>query len=61
MVRQYPDLMDLYLGKLWERVEDKEPGVLQCMGSQRVGHNFVNNKNNNWSSAQDSALSAAVT
>ena len=53
--------MDLYLGKLWERVEDKEPGVLQCMGSQRVGHNFVNNKNNNWSSAQDSALSAAVT
>ena len=32
------DLMDMNLSKLWERVEDREPGVLQSMGLQRVGH-----------------------
>ena len=35
------DLMDVNLSKLWEVVEDKEPGVLQLMGSQRVGHDLA--------------------
>ena len=30
------DSMDIGLSKLWEMVK---PGVLQSMGSQRVGHN----------------------
>ena len=33
-----PDLMDLSLSELWELVMDREPGVLQFMGSQRVVH-----------------------
>jgi len=31
--------MDTNLGKLQEMVRDRETGVLQSMGSQRVGHN----------------------
>ena len=31
------ELMDMSLGKLQELM-DREPGVLQSMGSQRVGH-----------------------
>ena len=34
------DLMDMNLGKLQEMVRDSKAGVLQYMGSQRVGHNF---------------------
>ena len=30
------DSMDMSLSKLWELVMDREPGVLQSMGSQRV-------------------------
>ena len=30
--------MDMNLSKLWEMVKDRKPGVLQSMGSQRVGH-----------------------
>ena len=30
--------MDMGLSKLWELVMDREAGVLQSMGSQRVGH-----------------------
>ena len=33
------DSMDMSLSKLWELVMDSEPGMLQSMGSQRVGHN----------------------
>ena len=33
--------MDMSLSKLRELVKDREPGVLQSMGSQRVGHNWV--------------------
>ena len=32
------DSMDMGLSKLWELVMDREPGVLQSMGSERVGH-----------------------
>ena len=32
------DSMDMILGKLWEIVRTGRPGVLQSMGSQRVGH-----------------------
>ena len=32
------DSMDMRLGKLQELVMDRRPGVLQSMGSQRVGH-----------------------
>ena len=35
------DSMDMSLSKLWERVRDREACVLQSMGSQRVGHNWV--------------------
>ena len=33
------DSKDMSLNKLWELVTDRDPGVLQSMGSQRVGHN----------------------
>ena len=32
------DLMDVSLSELREIVMDRRPGVLQFMGSQRVGH-----------------------
>ena len=32
------DSMDMGLGRLWEMVMDRRPGVLQSMGSQRVEH-----------------------
>ena len=32
------DSMDMILSKLRELVMDRRPGVLQSMGSQRVGH-----------------------
>ena len=32
--------MNMNLGKLWEMMRDR-PGVLQSMGSQRIGHNWV--------------------
>ena len=33
--------MDMNLSKLQEIVEDRKPGVLQSMGSQRVGHDLA--------------------
>ena len=33
-----PDLIDLSLSKLWDLVMDRKPGMLQSMGSQKVGH-----------------------
>ena len=30
---------DMSLSELWELVMDREPGILQFMGLQRVGHN----------------------
>ena len=32
------DTMDMSLSELWELVMDREAGVLQSMGLQRVGH-----------------------
>ena len=32
------DSMDMSLNKLQELVMDKKPGMLQSMGSKRVGH-----------------------
>ena len=39
--------MDMSLSKLWELVMDRKPGVLQSMGSQRVGHNWATELNQN--------------
>ena len=35
------DAMNMNLGKLWERVRKGRPGMLQSLGSQRVGHDWV--------------------
>ena len=35
------DSMDFCLNKLWERVRTGKPGMLQSMGSQRIGNNLV--------------------
>ena len=35
------DSMDKNLGKLQEMVKDRKPGVLQSMGSQRVGQDLA--------------------
>ena len=32
------DLMDMNLSKLQEMVKDRDPGMLQSMGLQKVGH-----------------------
>ena len=41
------DSIDLTLGKLWEMGKNRKPGMLQSMGSQRVGHDLVMNNINN--------------
>ena len=38
------DSMDMNLSKLWEIVKDRKSGVLQCMGSQRVGDELATEK-----------------
>ena len=35
------DSMDMILSKLQEMVKDRETGMLQFMGLQRVGHSFA--------------------
>ena len=35
------DSVDMSLSKLWETVKDREAGMLQSMGLQRVGHDLV--------------------
>ena len=39
------DLIGMSLSKLWELVMDRRPGVLQFMGSQRVGHDWATELN----------------
>ena len=38
------DAMDMNLGKLREMVKTGRPGALQFMGLQRVGHDWVTEK-----------------
>ena len=33
--------VDMNLSKVWEMVEDRDVGMLQCMESQRAGHDLV--------------------
>ena len=42
------DSVDMSLSKLWEMWRTGDPGVLQSMGSQRVGHNL-----SNWTTTQE--------
>ena len=35
------DSMDMNMSKLQETLKDREPGVLQFMGSHRVGHDLA--------------------
>ena len=39
------DSIDTSVNKLWERVKDRKPGVLQSVGLQRVGHNLATAQN----------------
>jgi len=41
------DSVNTNLSKLWEIVITEEPGELQSMGLQRVGHNLTTDSNNN--------------
>ena len=43
------DSMDVSLSKLWELVMDRKRGVLQFVGSQRVGHDWATELN--WTSS----------
>ena len=55
------DSMDMILGKLWEIARTGRPGVLQSMGSQRVGHNWrLNNSNNNQRTSEASLVAQMV-
>ena len=38
------DSSDMSLSKLQEMVKDGKPGMLLCMGLQRVGHDWVTEK-----------------
>ena len=40
------DSMDMSLGKLQELEMDREPGMLQSMGSQRIGHDLATEQHN---------------
>ena len=39
------NLMDMSLSKLWELGMDREPGVLQSVGSQGAGHDWATELN----------------
>ena len=44
-MRWLDGMTDMSLSKLWELVIDREVGVLQSMGSQRVGHDWATKLN----------------
>ena len=35
------DSIDMSLSKCWETVKDREAWLVECMGSQRVGHDLA--------------------
>ena len=41
------NVMDMNLRKFSEIMKDEEPGILQSMGSQRVGHHLVTEQQGN--------------
>ena len=47
------NLMDMNLSKLWEIVKDREAGMLQPMGLQRVGHNLATQQQRGWYNQKD--------
>ena len=51
------DSMDMSLSKLWELVTNRKPGVLQSMGSQRIGHDSVTELNSDVCRTKLSSLS----
>ena len=42
------DSVDMRLSKLWEMEKDREAGMLQSMGSQRVGHDLKTEQQQKW-------------
>ena len=44
--------MDMSLSKLWEIVKDGKPGVLQSVGSQRIGHDLATEQQQGLMSAE---------
>ena len=40
--------MNTNLGKFWEIVRDRETGMLQSLGSQRVGNDWVTEQQQIW-------------
>ena len=41
--------MDMSLSKLWDILKDREAGMLQSMGSQRVGHDLATKQQQQYS------------
>ena len=37
-MRWLDGITDMSLSKFWEMMKDREDGMLQSMGSQRIGH-----------------------
>ena len=44
-LRGITDSMDMSLSELQEIVKDSKPGMLQSMGSQRVGYDWATEQN----------------
>ena len=42
------DSVDISLSKLWMTVKDREAGVLESMGLQRVRHNLATKQQMGW-------------
>ena len=51
MVGYITNSMEMNLSKLWKIVEEEEPGVLLFMGLQTVGHDWVTELTDGFSSS----------